>query len=86
MHTAVNRAPLRPDKVPAMSAGAYLSASGDLVPFDHLDEAEQAFHGNVKPWVVTEFGMTLAEYVCWHWNQVAWHETYFDDAFVIPDA
>jgi hypothetical protein len=30
-----------------------------------LDEAEQAFHRVPPPWLVTEYGMTLAEYLAY---------------------
>jgi len=66
--------------------GTYLSASGDLVPWDDLDDAERAYHSTPPPWVVAEHGMTLAEYARWHWNEIAWHELYFDDDSLVPDA
>jgi hypothetical protein len=70
-----------------MSARVYLNADGALVAWDALDAAEQAFHAVPAPWVVNEFGMTIAEYVCWHWNEVALAEFYFesDNAWYLPD-
>jgi hypothetical protein len=69
-----------------MRTGTYLSAAGDLVPWDDLDDAERSYHSTPAPWVVTEYGMTLAEYVLkWH-ADAALHELYFDDDSLVPDA
>ncbi len=63
----------------------FLNTAGNPVSWEELDEAEQAFHTVPPPWVVTEYGMTLVEYVVkWH-ADAALHETYFDDDSLIPD-
>ncbi len=69
----------------ATAPSTYLSTSGESVAWEALDEAEQAFHTVPPPWVVTEFGMTLAEYVCWYWNEVALAEFYFEHPEHVPD-
>lgn len=56
----------------------FLNTSGDLVPWDALDEAERAFYADPSPWVVTEFGLTVREYVLkWH-ADAAMHEAFFE--------
>jgi hypothetical protein len=41
----------------------YINTRGDAVEWAALDDTERRFYGDPPPWVVTEFGMTLAEYV-----------------------
>lgn len=51
----------------------YVNAGGDLVSWGLLDEAERAFCRD-PPWVVAEYAMTLAEYVCWYGTEAALRE------------
>lgn len=64
----------------------YVNASGDLVPFDALDEAERALYSTPPPWEVAEYGLNLVEYVCKWYADAAMHQTFFEDASLIPEA
>jgi hypothetical protein len=66
-------------------ARMYLSTSGDLVSWDALDEAEQAFHTLPRPWEVAEFGLDVREYVRHYWNEVALAEFNGEHPECIPD-
>ena len=56
----------------------FLNVNGDLVPFDDLDGAEQAFHAALPPWEAVEFGLDLREYVGRYRSEVARAD--FDEA------
>jgi hypothetical protein len=46
-----------------VSVDLYLNADGDLVWWADLDAAERSFYSDPKPYIVTEFGLNVAEYV-----------------------
>jgi len=68
-----------------MAGGEFVNAAGDLVSWEALDEAEQAYHSTPTPWVVSEYGLSLLEYVCWYWNEAALAEFYFEHPEYVPD-
>lgn len=41
----------------------FLNALGDEVEWDDLTSHEQAYHSNPRPWLVTEYGFFVNEYV-----------------------
>jgi hypothetical protein len=41
----------------------FQNADGDLVPWSMLDDVERSFYAEPRPYVVTEFGLHLSEYL-----------------------